>query len=100
MLSQIVILVNLFNIIILVNNMKYSDLVKKDKKEDKISFKSSIYSGLLVIIVVLSAFATNMNDIFNRDMRNLDYFIRDVEDIKIFNSKVDKVFNSNGNVCE
>lgn len=53
-----------------------------------------------VIIVVLSAFATNMNDIFNRDMRNLDYFIRDVEDIKIFNSKVDKVFNSNGNVCE
>jgi len=41
-----------------------------------------------------------MNDIFNRDMRNLDYFIRDVEDIKIFNSKVDKVFNSNGNVCE
>ena len=74
MLSQIVILVNLFNIIILVNNMKYSDLVKKDKKEDKISFKSSIYSGLLVIIVVLfGTLVTSKNDIVKADIYNRIY---------------------------
>lgn len=49
-----------------------------------------LLSVCAVFIVVIAAFAVNMRDFFNRDIRNLDYFIRDVEDIKIFNSKVDQ----------
>lgn len=39
------------------------------------------------IVLVISAFASSFNDILNSDIKNLNYFIKDVEDVKIFNTK-------------
>lgn len=39
------------------------------------------------IVLITSAFALNFNDILNPDIRNLNYFIKDVEDVKIFKAK-------------
>lgn len=39
------------------------------------------------IVLITSAFALNFNDILNPDIKNLSYFIKDVEDVKIFKAK-------------
>ncbi len=39
------------------------------------------------IVLITSAFALNFNDILNPDIRNLNYFIKDLEDVKIFKAK-------------
>lgn len=39
------------------------------------------------IVLITSAFALNINDILNPDIRNLNCFIKDVEDVKIFKAK-------------
>lgn len=39
------------------------------------------------IILITSALALNFNDILNPDIKNLNYFIKDVEDVKIFKAK-------------
>ncbi|ESL01617.1 hypothetical protein GCWU000282_03178 [Catonella morbi ATCC 51271] len=39
------------------------------------------------IVLITSAFALNFNDILNPDIKNLNYFIKDVEDVKIFKAK-------------
>lgn len=41
----------------------------------------------LCIVLITSVVASNFNDILNPDIRNLDYFIKDIEDIKIFKAK-------------
>lgn len=47
----------------------------------------------LCIVLITSAFALNFNDILNTDIRNLNYFIKDVEDIKIFKAKAKNFVN-------
>ena len=39
------------------------------------------------IVLITSAFALNINDILNPDIRNLNCVIKDVEDVKIFKAK-------------
>lgn len=46
------------------------------------------------IVLFISAFAFNINDILNPDIRKLNYFIRDMEDIKVFSQKVGKVIKN------
>ena len=55
----------------------------------KILFFRAILLVIVCSIVVLfiSAFALTFNDIFNSDIRYLDFFIRDIEDIKVFSQK-------------
>lgn len=45
----------------------------------------------LVIVVFIISFAPAANYILNQDIRDLDYFIRDLEDIKMFPAKAKKV---------
>ena len=40
------------------------------------------------IVLITLVFALNFNDILNPDIRNLNYFIKDVEEVKIFKVKV------------
>ena len=39
------------------------------------------------IVLITSAFALSFNDILNPDIRNLNYFIKDLEDVKLFKAK-------------
>lgn len=61
-------------------------------------FKNNTWQELLVraillllvclgIVLLVSAFAMNLDDVFNPDVRNLNYFIRDIEDVKAFSEK-------------
>ncbi len=47
----------------------------------------------LCVVLIVSAFGTGFNDILNPDKRNLNRFIHDVEDIKIFKAKAKKILN-------
>jgi len=38
----------------------------------------------IIMVLVISAFSVNFTDFFNPDIRGLERFIRDVEDIKVF----------------
>lgn len=43
------------------------------------------------IVLGITGFAFNINDILNPDIRNLDRFIKDIEEIKVFSQKAGKM---------
>ena len=45
----------------------------------------------LCIVLVVAAFANEINEILNPDIRDLEYFIRDIEDVKTFSKKAEIV---------
>lgn len=55
-----------------------------------------LYRALLLVLVCsgfvlfISAFALNFNDILNPDIRNINSFIKDIEEIKVFSQKAEK----------
>lgn len=46
-----------------------------------------------ILVVLISAFAITLDDIFNRKKKYLDYFIKDMNDIKLFKNKICMVTN-------
>lgn len=46
------------------------------------------------IVVCISGFAFSINDILNSDIRNLNNFIKDIEDIKVFSQKAGNVVDN------
>lgn len=43
------------------------------------------------IVLLVAAFALNFNDIFNPDIRNLEYLICDIEDVMVFANKTQTI---------
>lgn len=48
-----------------------------------------------IIVLLVSAFAININDILNPDIKNLNYFIHDIEDVKLFSNMADRFAKDN-----
>lgn len=62
-----------------------------------------IYAIIFILIcclgvVVVSAFAMNISDILNSNIRNLNYFIRDLEDLKVFSKKIQGIMSARDDV--
>lgn len=47
------------------------------------------------IVLVLFAFAINVDGLFNADKNRLDYFIRDIEEVKVFRKKIKEIVKKN-----
>ncbi len=52
------------------------------------------------IVLIISAFALSIKNVLNPDIRNLDYFIRDTEEVKLFSVKAIGFVNEKENTKE
>ena len=53
----------------------------------------------ITTVILISAFVTDANELFNPDIRNLDRFIRDIEDIKVFSNKASRIDKTETNIA-
>lgn len=64
----------------------------KDNDPWKIIMKAVVLLLICAAIVfVLYAFASNVDGLFNADKNRLDYFIRDIEEVKVFRTKIKEI---------
>lgn len=83
---------NLFNgmmkyIIIPIVTIFLSEFFKGVGLETVLKRAIIIISICSVGILFLSAFSNSFNDFFNKDICNLNYLIKDIEDVKVFSKK-------------
>ena len=66
----------------------------KDNDPWKIIIKAVVLLLICAaIVLVLYAFASNVDGLFNADKNRLDYFIRDIEEVKVFRTKIKEISN-------
>lgn len=65
-----------------------------------VNLETLIYRAVIIvficacIVLLIAAFALSFNDILNPDIHNLEYLIRDIEDVKVFSNKAQTICDS------